>query len=44
MIVTPEPEAPDIKQGEQPERSAASEDDAYRIACRRYARLSGRRR
>jgi hypothetical protein len=44
-IRTPKAETPDPAggTGDEPVRSAA-EEEAYRAACRRYARLSGRRR
>jgi len=42
-IGTPEGENPDAKGGAG-DGPGAAEEDAYRAACRRYARLSGRRR
>jgi len=44
-IGTRDGESADAKAGAGDEPvSAAAEEDAYRAACRRYARLSGRRR
>jgi len=44
-IQTRDGETPDAKDGvEDAPVAAAAEEDAYRAACRRYARLSGRRR
>jgi hypothetical protein len=45
-IRIPKVDEPDVASAaaDAPAAAAAVEEDAYRAACRRYARLSGRRR